>query len=56
MGRAPGQFVSVGLFTNLRNIPVNDRIPGRLYAFQGRAIGGLTGYSDWSDLVTHRAA
>ena len=53
---APGQFVSVGLFTNSRNIPVNDRIPGRLYAFQGRAIGGLTGYSDWSDVVTHRAA
>lgn len=53
---APGEFVSVGLFTNSRNIPVNDRIPGKLYAFQGRAIGGLTGYSDWSDVVTHRAA
>lgn len=53
---APGPFVSVGLFTSSRNIQVNDRTPGKLYAFQGRAIGGLTGYSDWSDVVTHRAA
>ena len=38
------------------NIPVGDLIPGRLYAMQGRAVGGLTGFPDWSDMVTHRAA
>lgn len=53
---APDAFTSVGLFTNSRNIPADNLIPGKLYAFQGRAIGGLTGYSDWSDVVTHRAA
>lgn len=52
----PGPFVSVGLFSNSRKIPVNNQIPGRMYGYQGRAIGGLTGYSDWSDVVTHRAA
>lgn len=52
----PGPFASVGLFTNSRNIPVNGQVPGKMYAYQGRAIGGLTGYSDWSDVVTHRAA
>ena len=52
----PGPFASVGLFTNSRNIPVNNQVPGRMYGYQGRAIGGLTGYSDWSDVVTHRAA
>jgi hypothetical protein len=51
-----GPFVNVGLFTSSRNIPVNNQLPGRMYAYQGRAIGGLTGYSDWSDVVTHRAA
>jgi len=52
----PGPFEIVGLFTDSRNIPVNNQIPGRMYGYQGRAIGGLTGYSDWSDVVTHRAA
>jgi hypothetical protein len=53
---SPATFTSVGLFTNSRNIPADNLVPGKLYAFQGRAIGGLTGYSDWSDVVTHRAA
>lgn len=49
-------FETVGLFTDSRNIPVNGQVPGKLYAYQGRAIGGSTGYSDWSNVVTRRAA
>ena len=29
-------------------------VPGRLYVFHIRAVSGLTGYSDWSDPVSHR--
>lgn len=53
---APGPFREPIIHTSSVNIPVGDLIPGRLYAMQGRAVGGLTGFSDWSDVVTHRAA
>ena len=49
--RLPWQ--SGGLFTNSRSIPVNGLTPGANYNFQVRAIGGATGYSDWSDPVGH---
>ncbi|NOS68990.1 MAG: fibronectin type III domain-containing protein [Verrucomicrobia bacterium] len=29
--------------------------PGATYAVQARAVGGTTGYSDWSDPVSHMA-
>jgi hypothetical protein len=28
-------------------------IPGSIYSMQVRAVGGSTGYSDWSDPVSH---
>ena len=34
-------------------MPVNGLTPGTNYTFQVRAIGGSTGYSDWSDPVSH---
>jgi hypothetical protein len=31
-------------------------VPGKMYHYQLRAVGGLTGYSGWSDSTSHRAA
>ncbi len=51
----PGPMTPAGLHTKSRNMPVNGLIPGKLYLFKTRAVGGSTGYSDWSDPVSHRA-
>ncbi len=53
---APGPFRPAVTRTSSRNIPIDALVPGKLYAFQGRAIGGVTGFSDWSDVVVQRAA
>jgi len=52
-GGAPGPFQTGGIFTNSRSMPVNGLVPGTMYQVQVRAIGGSTGYSDWSDAVHH---
>ncbi|HBJ82916.1 MAG TPA: hypothetical protein DDZ88_03375 [Verrucomicrobiales bacterium] len=52
-GGAPGPLQNGGLFTNSRNMPINALTPGGNYQFQVRAVGGSTGYSDWSDPVSH---
>ncbi len=54
-GGAPTPWLDGGLFTNSRSMPVNDLNPGDNYQFQVRAVGGSTGYSDWSDAVNHRS-
>ena len=51
----PGPWMHRGLVTVSRNMPVNDLVPGKLYLFRTRAVGGSTGYSDWSDPASHRA-
>jgi hypothetical protein len=33
-------------------IVIKDLIPGTTYVFQVRAVGGSTGYSDWSNPVS----
>jgi hypothetical protein len=50
-----GDWTTAGLFTRSRRIVVADLTPGTTYTFQARAIGGSTGYSDWSDPVSHMA-
>ena len=50
---APGVWALGGLFTGARAMRVSGLTPGTLYALQVRAIGGSTGYSDWSDAVSH---
>ena len=50
---APGPWQSGGLFTNSRSMPLNGLTPGTIYTVQVRAIGGSTGYSDWSDPSSH---
>ncbi|MEO5912813.1 MAG: hypothetical protein ABIS50_01175 [Luteolibacter sp.] len=53
---APGEFRILPFSTSSRNIAVTGLIPGKLYAYQGRTVGGSTTYSDWSDLLVQRAA
>ena len=50
---AVGDYKQVGTFTKARKIPVNGLTPGATYSFKARAVGGTTGYGDYSDPVTH---
>ena len=50
---APGPWQNGGLFTSSRAINIGGLTPGTSYSFQVRAVGGSTGYSDWSDPVSH---
>jgi hypothetical protein len=44
-----------GVFTAARKIILTSLTPGTVYNVQARAIGGSTGYSDWSDPSSHIA-
>lgn len=44
---------ATGVFTQARRIVLDQLTPGTTYTVQARAIGGSTGYSDWSDPVSH---
>ena len=48
-----GAWTGCGSFKNSRAIVVTGLIPGTMYEFRVRAIGGSTGWSDWSDSVSH---
>ena len=52
-GSTVGTEQLVGTFTKSRNLPVNGLTPGTNYAFRVRAVGGTSGYSDYSDPVIH---
>ena len=54
-GGAPGPWQSAGLFSNSRAMSVNGLTPGAEYAFRVRAVGGSTGYSDWSNVQNYRS-
>lgn len=43
-----GGWLPAGIFTNSRQIEVGSLTPGQSYTMQLRAIGGSTGYSDWT--------
>ncbi|MGC3960598.1 MAG: hypothetical protein QM813_22500 [Verrucomicrobiota bacterium] len=53
VGTQPWQ--SAGVFTKARGLLLEELIPGQLYDVQARGVGGSTGYSDWSDPVSHMA-
>ena len=53
VGGKPDAWQSGGLYTNSRSMALNGLTPGTAYQVQVRAIGGATGYSDWSDSVSH---
>ncbi|HEY3931000.1 MAG TPA: fibronectin type III domain-containing protein [Verrucomicrobiae bacterium] len=48
-----GAWQPAGTFTAARKIIIANLTPGTIYKVQARAIGGSTGYSDWSDPVPH---
>jgi hypothetical protein len=50
-----GGWVPAGVFTQARGIVVGNLTPGSTYSVQARGVGGSTGYSDWSDPVSHMA-
>jgi hypothetical protein len=52
----PGPWQAAGLFMDSRSITIAGLTPGTTYAFQVRAVGGSTGYSDWSNPVSRMAA
>jgi hypothetical protein len=45
-------WVSGGITTQARSIILGSLTPGKVYMIQARAIGGSTGFSDWSTSVT----
>src|SRR5437867_2999593 len=52
-GGVQGAWQPGGIFTSSRSMPVNGLVPGTSYTFQVRAVGGSTGFSDWSDPLSH---
>jgi hypothetical protein len=48
-----GGWTPAGVFAQARGIVLPGLTPGQSYSVQARAIGGSTGYSDWSDPVSH---
>jgi len=49
---AANVWADMGTFTQARRIVVEKLTPGTTYTFQVRAVGGSTGYSDWSTPVS----
>ncbi|MES2568635.1 MAG: fibronectin type III domain-containing protein, partial [Verrucomicrobiota bacterium] len=49
------QWQSGGIFSSSRGMVIGNLKPGTVYTVQIRAIGGSTGYSDWSDPTSHMA-
>ena len=49
------EWKSIGVYTNSRGMLLENLIPGQTYEIQVRAVGGTTGYSDWSDPILHMA-
>ncbi len=50
-----GGWHPAGVFTQARRVELTALIPGTTYNVSARAVGGSTGYSDWSDPVSHMA-
>ncbi len=55
-GNVPGAWQAAGLYTNSRSMTISGLTPGTTYSFQVRAVGGSTGYSDWSNPVSRMCA
>ena len=53
MSYGTSSWQTVGIFTQARKIVLDNLTPGATYTVQDRAIGGITGSSDWSDPVSH---
>lgn len=47
-----GEWEDAGISSQARRIEVGNLTPGTTYTFRVRALGGSTGYSDWSDPIS----
>ena len=52
-GGATGPWQAGGTFTSTRGIAITGLTPGTTYVVEVRAVGGSTGYSEWSNAVSH---
>ena len=50
-----GTWQAAGTFLQARRVLLANLTPGTTYTVQFRAVGGSTGFSDWSDPVSHMA-
>ncbi len=55
-GDVPGPWQDAGMYTSSRSITIAGLVPGTTYLFQLRAVGGSSGYSDWSNPVSRMCA
>ncbi len=49
----PNVWQAAGTHTQARRIVLMNLTPGTVYTISVRAVGGSTGFSDWSDPVSH---
>ena len=54
-GQTLGEWQNGGFGRKATAMEVNNLTPGAMYAFRIRAIGGSTGSSDWSNVVSGRS-
>ena len=50
-----GEYQSGGVHTKAKRMLLENQVPGTIVEVQTRSVGGTTGYSDWSDPVSHMA-
>jgi hypothetical protein len=50
-----GGWQDAGIYTSARRIVLQNLTPGTMYNIRARAVGGSTGYSEWSDPVARMA-
>lgn len=50
-----GDYQSGGVHTKAKRMLLENLVPGTTVEVQTRSVGGTTGYSDWSDPVSHMA-
>jgi hypothetical protein len=50
-----GAWTEAGIYTQARRIVLTSLTPGTVYNGRARAIGGSTGYSDWSKVASQMA-
>jgi len=50
-----GTWTEAGIYTQARRIVLTNLTPGTVYSVRARAIGGSTGYSDWSKAASQMA-
>lgn len=50
-----GTWTEAGIYTQARRITLEGLTPGTTYSVRARAVGGATGYSDWSTPASHMA-